>query len=404
MHKGFRFRLYPTAEQESAFERSAGCARLIYNLGLEQRRIFGRRGRPITYGAQAGELRALKREFPFFRTDIDSQCLQQALMDLDKAFQRFFRGEAGYPRPRKRGVRDAFRYPQWSRIDLTKSTIRLPKIGRVRINRHRRLEGSPRFVTVIRDGNRWFASIVCETTVVPEPATGDVGVDLGVAIGQALSDGRVFTGPVMTRADRRRHARLKREISRKQKGSNNRRQAIRRLRGFEYRWRRRRLDHLHKLTTLLAKSHGRIVIEALKVGNMTASSRGTIDAPGRNVKAKAGLNRVLLEMSPATFRRLLEYKALWSGAEVIAVDPRYTSQTCAVCGHVDAANRRSQAVFHCTRCGRLENADINAAQVILARGLDLAGGLPVSACGGLGIGRPVKQEQDLLEQTARSAA
>ena len=133
----------------------------------------------------------------------------------------------------------------------------------------------------------------------------------------------------------------------------------------------RRKANNHEITTDITRRFSTIVIEDLKVSNMTRSAKGTVEEPGRNVKAKSGLNRAILNVAPFQFRAQLEYKILSTGGEIISVDPKFTSQTCNVCGVVDAKSRKSQDKFKCTSCGYEENADINAARVILGRGLNL---------------------------------
>jgi putative transposase len=152
---------------------------------------------------------------------------------------------------------------------------------------------------------------------------------------------------------------------------------------------------------MIAKSHGVIVLEDLKVANMTASARGTVDDPGRNVRQKAGLNRSLLDVAPGMIRRMLEYKASWYGSRVIVVDPAYTSQGCSACGAVDASSRISRSQFVCTNCGAMADADINAAQNILARGISPTGGLPGMACES---SRASDRKQETLARKGRSSA
>jgi putative transposase len=162
---------------------------------------------------------------------------------------------------------------------------------------------------------------------------------------------------------------------------------------FQAKLARRRKDAAHKATTRIAKNHGIIVVEDLKVRNMVASARGTVESPGRNVRQKAGLNRSLLDVAPAEIRRMLAYKAAWFGGRVIAVPPAYTSQSCNTCGHVDRGNRLSQARFVCLACGHVANADVNAARNILDLGIGKTGGRPGLACGSNRVtGR--KQEED----------
>ncbi len=148
-----------------------------------------------------------------------------------------------------------------------------------------------------------------------------------------------------------------------------------------------RRDYLNKTSTTISKSHAIIVIEDLKIANMSKSTAGTADNKGRNVKAKSGLNKAILDQGWCAFRRQLEYKQAWLGGQLIAVPPQYTSQRCACCGHTEKANRITQAKFECVACGHQQNADINAAQNILAAGL------AVIACGEIAqLGFSVKQE------------
>ena len=140
----------------------------------------------------------------------------------------------------------------------------------------------------------------------------------------------------------------------------------------------------HRTSCKLANAAGTIVVEDLETSRMTRSAKGTVTKPGRNVSAKAGMNREILATGWAALRRMLEYKAHW----VIAVDPRFTSQTCAACGHVDARSRRTRDRFHCMACGHADHADLNAAANILASGTG------ASARGGGGGTRPVNREND----------
>ncbi|CAK6456483.1 hypothetical protein KP3161_26855 (plasmid) [Klebsiella pneumoniae] len=145
--------------------------------------------------------------------------------------------------------------------------------------------------------------------------------------------------------------------------------------------------YLHKVTTTVSKNHAMIVIEDLKVSSMSKSAAGTVDEPGRNVAAKSGLNRAILDQGWYEMRRQLEYKQRWRGGEVLAVNPAYTSLKCACCGHTAKENRQSQAVFVCVACGYEANADVNGACNILAAGH------AVLACGGtVQSVRPMKQE------------
>jgi putative transposase len=148
-----------------------------------------------------------------------------------------------------------------------------------------------------------------------------------------------------------------------------------------------RNDVLHKASTTISKNHAVVVLEDLRIPNMTASAAGTVEDPGRSVRAKRGLNRRILDQGWGEFRRQLDYKLAWSGGALLLVDPRDTSRTCAQCGHVSSENRQAQATFRCLGCGYAANADTNAAINILRR----AGQAPI-ACGDAPLGASAKQE------------
>ncbi len=377
--KTFRFRLDLTAAQALLFAKTAGCCRLLYNLGLAQRSMaWHQRRKSVDYAGQAGELKALKAEFSWLK-DEPHHCLQQALMDLQRAFGNFFKGRAGYPRRHKKFRRDSFRFPYPAQIKLANNRLFLPEAGWVECRQHREIEGALRSVTVSRVADHWYASLLCELEIPdPVPPTGpEIGIDLGIALAVTLSDGTVLPLPAVSKHEYYRQARLQRAVSRKVKGSGNRHKARRRLARFHAWIANRRRDAMHKVTTMLAKNHGRLIIEDLKIRNMTASAKGSIANPGKQVRQKAILNRALLDHAFGEFRRQLDYKARWYGSTVMAVNPAYTSQRCSRCGHTEAGNRPSQAVFCCLSCGYGANADHNAACNILAVGST------VTACGAL---------------------
>jgi len=381
--KAYRYRVYPTPEQEALFRQTVGCCRFVYNLCLEQRRLEGNRSDPrrLTAYDQIKELPALKAEAPFLRA-VPNHPLQQAVIDLDRAFKNFFEGRAAYPQFRKRGDRDSFRYPDPKQFKIEASRIFLPKAGWVEGVRHRPLEGVPKTATVSREADWWYVSVQCAVEIAePRPNPGPaVGIDLGVATPLALSTGEAVMLPRTTERERRKLAALQQRVARRGKGSRNRQKARLAVARFQAKLTRRRKDAAHKATTRIAKNHGIIVVEDLTVRNMTASAAGTVEEPGRNVRAKAGLNRSMLDVAPYQIRQMLEYKATWYGSRVIAVNPAYTSQKCSKCGHVHTDNRVSQSVFLCRACTHAENADVNAAKNILRLGL-ATGGHPGMACG-----------------------
>lgn len=392
IRQAIRVRLLPDQAQSLLMERIAGCCRAIANAALDQRRWFARPGRSISYASQASEIAELKQDFPWF-AEAPYHCLQQALVDLDVAHKNFWAGRAGAPKLRKRGVDDSFRFPDPAQLSLhgnlrvadkcrtrslKQASVSLPKLGAVRCVLHRAIPENTRLlsITVSRDSGHWFASVLTEREVAApadRSAEAVVGIDLGVSQPVALSTGEVYGLPRATKGDAEHLAKLQQRVSTKVKGSNNRRKAIQRLAAFKAAQARVRRDAMEKLTTRITKNHGVVAMEDLRVRNMTASARGTSEEPGRNVAAKAGLNRSILDVAPGALRVRLGHKLAASGGVLLLVPPAHTSQRCNVCERIEAGNRATRDVFTCLACGHTEDADINAARNIRDRAKGLWG-------------------------------
>jgi putative transposase len=373
VRKAYKFRAYPNAELVDVWTRAIGCVRLVYNLALSQREAFGRRGRRLDPMA---ELVELKREFPFLREDAFSQSLQQALRDLDKAYQNFFDGRAGYPQPRRKFENDSMRFPQpyiknGPAIILGYNCIKLPKYGWARIERHRKVKGRLRNVTVKCEGGQWFVILQTEIEVKDRAVRENlpsVGLDMGVNQPITTSTGAVIALPQVSKEENKRRVVLCRTLSRRKKGSAGRKQARLALRRFDRHISNRRKDARHKETTRLVKSHGLIGIEDLKVRNMTRSARGSAEMPGKQVAQKAGLNRRILDVAPGEVRRQLEYKGGWYGSAVIAVPAAFTTQDCSLCGARNCVGRGDR-VLACIACGTVICRDTNAARNVEQRAI-----------------------------------
>jgi putative transposase len=373
--KAYRFRLEPTPTVAREMGRIAGCCRFVFNRALAlQRGRFERKGKHLGYAALCKELTTW-RHAPGteFLAAAPVHPLQQAVKDLDRAYRNFFEGRADLPRFKKKGRHDAFRYPDPKQfaVDDRHGRVKLPKLGWVRYRRSRAVVGSPKQITVSREGGHWFVSIQTEQEVAApvHPANSAVGLDVGVVKFAALSTGDTFAPVNSLRKYEKKLAREQRKLARKKvKSTRNWRKQKARIAKLHEKIARIRKDFLHKTSTVISKTHAMIVLEDLSVRSMSRSARGTVDAPGRNVRAKAGLNKSILDQGWAEFRRQLEYKQTWRGGIVVAVDPRNTSRTCPCCGHVSAENRKTQAVFRCLRCGHAADADVNAAKNILAAG------------------------------------
>lgn len=380
--------------------RFAGACRFVFNRALARQNENHEAGNKyIPYGKMASWLVEWKNatETQWLK-DAQSQPLQQSLKDLERAYKNFFRKRAAFPRFKKRGQNDAFRYPQGVKLDQENSRIFLPKLGWMRYRNSRQVTGVVKNVTVSQSCGKWYISIQTESEVSTpaHPSASMVGLDAGVAKLATLSDGTVFEPVNSFQKNQKTLARLQRQLSRKVKFSNNWQKQKRKIQRLHSRIANIRRDYLHKVTTTVSKNHAMIVIEDLKVSNMSKSAAGTVSQPGRNVRAKSGLNRSILDQGWYEMRRQLEYKQLWRGGQVLAVPPAYTSQRCACCGHTAKENRLSQSQFRCQVCGYTANADVNGARNILAAGH------AVLACGEMvQSGRSLKQEPtEMIQATA----
>lgn len=388
-HRGLKFKISPTVEQESLFRRYAGVVRLVYNLALEQRRDWWRQyrantGQTINYVSQSREIKHLRSEFDWIAS-VPQNCLQQAINDAESVFRNFFAGRGGYPTPRKKGAHDSFRfsgrYCHFRRLNKSWGAVRLPKIGEVHFRWTRDIPGRVLNVTVSRDPLGWHISFGCEVDIQerPVPAEISVGIDRGVTRALAFSDGTFGDIPIerLNVLDRRARKQA-RALSRCRKGSARRAKAKARLAATKGTAARVRKHFNHVQSSRVANSYAVVVIEALKTANMTASAKGTVDQPGRNARQKAGLNRAILERGWHQFETFLAYKLAANGGELIKINPAYTSQTCSKCGSISKTHRKSQAVFECSDCGHTGNADTNAAVNILRAGTRPSGREPVA--------------------------
>ena len=320
---------------------------------------------------------ALCRRFPHLR-NVERPWLQAyaahavryTLKRFDVAFKAFY-DDVKQGRPRRmappkfhgKSHRLWVTFPDSFRIQG--KWLHLSRIGWVRLSGSNQYAGATAKTVHLasEDGKRWYATISYEVEL---PDAEDNGLALGVDMncGQvATSAGDIMDTPDVSRLEARRK-RYQRRMARCVKGSNRRKvmrqrmaKAARAKCNVGRNWR-------HKASRALADSAGLVVVEDLAVARMTRAAKGTKDAPGKNVRQKAGLNRSILATGWGDLRLMLEYKA----AHIVAVDPRDTSRTCRACGHVDTGNRVTQADFECLACGHTGNADVNAALNILARG------------------------------------
>ncbi|AOI72764.1 RNA-guided endonuclease InsQ/TnpB family protein [Burkholderia ubonensis] len=379
--QAFKFELMPSGEQQRQMRRYAGSCRFVYNKALAlQKENYDAGGKFIGYVAMAKHLTAWRNgpQTPWLK-DSPVHTLQHALKDMERSYKNFFAKRAAFPKFKKKGQRDSFRYPDPKQIklDQANSRIFLPKLGWLRYRNSRDVLGAVRNATVSQSGGKWFVSIQTEREVeqpIPQ-GTSAIGIDVGIARFATMSDGTYFAALNSFKRHETRLRRAQRAMSRKTKFSSNWKKAKARIQRIHARIGNARRDYLHKATTTISQNHAMVCIEDLQVRNMSKSAAGNTETPGKNVRAKSGLNKSILDQGWFEFRRQLDYKLAWNGGWLIAVPPANTSRRCPVCGCVNAENRLTQAQFSCVECGFEENADVVGAINVLARGHRVA------ACG-----------------------
>jgi putative transposase len=352
MLKDFRYKLNPNRKQRQLLSQTLDTCRELYNMGLEQRR-----GQRIGVYEQKRQLTLLKGEFPEYK-NVHCHVLQNVLFKLDQSFQNFFRrckagGKAGFPRFKGKDRYNSFSFNNTG-FALTGKQLSLSKIGNVKIRLSRKLPEDPVIKTcsIKRQNGSWFATLTFEYTPVPLPLNDlAVGIDVGVTTFATFSDGTSIPNPRFYQNAEPELRRAQRRVARRVKGSNRRRKAVILLKKLHERVTNQRADFLHKHSTAVIRKYGTIAVEALNVSGM---SRGR-------------LAKQILDCSWSEWFRQLTYKAEEAGRKLVAVDPKYTSQKCAICGFTSRENRETQAFFRCVSCGHMDNADHNGAVNILGR-------------------------------------
>jgi putative transposase len=390
--QAYKFELRPDGAQRRLMRRFAGSCRYVYNRALALQKWRYERGeKKLGYAALCKELTAWRSEVMWLRA-AHSQILQHSLKDLEHAYRNFFEKRAAFPRFKRKGRCDSFRFPQRTQLDQSNDRIYLPKLGWMRYRNSRAVPGKVCNVTVSFSGGRWLVSIQTRRDMDPpvHPATSAVGIDMGVARFATLSDGTVYEPLSSFKRHQRRLTHCQRMMARRSKWGKNWQKARRKVQKLHAQIGNCRRNYLHKVSSAISKNHAMVCIEDVQVRNMSQSAAGTVAHPGRNVRAKSGLNRSILDQGWFEFRRQLEYKLAWSGGILIAVSPQNTSRQCPVCGHTEPANRTTQARFHCVACGYCENADRVAAINVLARGHRVAACGETSSARGTSAQEPVE--------------
>ena len=379
----YRVKLYPSRRAHEALDAQFAAQARLYNAALEHRRGAYRRAREtVNFAMQCKELTGVREDDPDFAS-VHRTIQVATLRRLDRAYQAFFRrlknGEnPGFPR-----FKSARRWRtlvcdnnvqsrQMVKVgDRGKGWIRIKGLPSMEFKSHRQLPAIENLMElrVVRTAHRVEAQLVFTTEADLPPCplipSAPVGIDLGVKSVVALSDGEVIEG---LKDDRRRTRRLQRKVSRANKGSLSRHKKVHALSRERERQTARRKGWLHELSAGLVSRYDFIAMEDLAIQNMTRSAKGTVEEPGRNVRAKAGLNRSILEQGWGDLVNKIQYKAESAGVGFIQVAPQNTSQECSGCRTL-VPKSLSERIHRCPSCGLTLNRDVNAARNVLRRGL-----------------------------------
>ena len=379
MLKACKIRLYPNEYQKHIIATQIGGARYIYNRMLALKNFAYKK-----FGKNVGKFDLIKhatklkqRDKTLWLKDIDSQALQQSISNMDLAYKNFFsrvkKGEvSGFPKFKsKHHSRQSYQYPQRVKLSEDNKKVFLPKVGWIKLKGFRDdFKGKIKTVTVSVEAYQYHASLLIDdgiSTITDNHNGQSLALDVGVKLIVADSNGNKVKPLELKRELHKLELRAK-QLSNKKKGSKNRIKAKEKLAKIHIQIANKRKDFLHKLSTKYSENQT-IIVEDLKIKNMSKSAKGTIEKHGKNVKAKSGLNRVITQSSWGMFFDMLDYKLKQRGGELIKVNPQHTSQTCPICKYVSKENRLTQSKFVCKKCSYTNNADVVGALNILDRGI-----------------------------------
>lgn len=388
-------RIRVNKQQANFFRGCAGFRRVAYNWGLRRWKLehalkneYGGNGPRI--GQIDKDFNAIKKMTYGWTYEYPSCVGQMAIKaNLKNAFERFFDNlkkgvpfkEAGYPKFKNRKSALSFQFTNSVIRDdhICGNRIKLPKKqGYCRLSDTTRHRGRLLSTTISERSGKWYAAMLYELDYEPEYETAPpdvVGIDMGVARRVSVSCGAYTESPARLKKLDAKRRRIQRKMAKRQqpgkgkRASNRWKKLNRSVNRIESKRADIRKNQAHQITSVVARKNSLVVIEDLRIKNMTAGAQGTIEAPGKNVKAKSGLNREMLNAGLYEIRRQLAYKCVRHKGMMLAVDPKYTSQKCSECGHTSRDNRKYQSLFKCVECGFSANADHNAAINIKNRGI-----------------------------------
>ena len=353
MYKARKYRIYPTNSQKELIHKHCGSVRFLYNLALETKTTayLGNRVNLSRYDLQK-QVVDLKKELPWLK-ETNSQSLQSALINLDEAYKKFFKG-AGFPKFKKKTNGGSFAVPQ--NVIVENDLLIIPKFKEgIKIVLHRTINGTIKSATIsVTPTGKYFVSILCDTkeeipTKAPIEENTTIGVDLGIKDFLTTSDGEVVDNPKYLKNNIDRLKVLQRRASKKKKGSSNRRKANKRVALLHEKITNQRQDFLHKVSTKLIRENQTIALETLGISNMIKNHN---------------LAQAISDVSWSEFNRMIEYKAEWYGVNVLRIGRFAPSSKTCECGTINKDLKLSDRVWECNSCGQVNERDLLAARNI----------------------------------------
>lgn len=353
MYKAYKYRIFPTEPQKELIHKHCGSVRFLYNLALETKitAYLGSKVNLSRYDLQK-QLVELKKELPWLK-ETNSQSLQSALINLDEAYRKFFKG-SGFPKFKSNHTKQSFHVPQNVMIEGDKLIIPKFREG-IKLIQHRPTKGEIKSATVsITSTGKYFVSILCDTgedfkSKQPIKEESSIGIDLGIKDFLVTSEGEVIENPKFLRNSIERLKVLQRRASKKQKGSQNRKKANKRVALLHEKIKNQRQDFLHKVSSRLVSENQTICLENLGVSNMMKNHN---------------LAQAISDVSWSEFNRMIEYKAEWYGVNVLRIGRFAPSSKTCECGVINKDLKLSDRVWECKSCGRVNERDLLAARNI----------------------------------------
>ncbi|NPA11000.1 MAG: IS200/IS605 family element transposase accessory protein TnpB [Epsilonproteobacteria bacterium] len=360
MNYVYRFRLYPTKEQEQFLKQEAGNIRFVYNYFLSlAKREYETNNKKWNYYEYKKLLPKLKKEFEFLKLS-NSQSLQESLKNLDKAFKNFFKGLSDFPKFKKKKKTNSISIPQHFRIEDNK--LKIPKLKTyIKFKKHRKIEGEIKSISItITPSGKYYLNVLTNRNITPLPKTDKViAIDMGLTDFIVTSDNQAIKNPKHFKKLERRLKLWQRRLSRKEKGSNNFKKWAKRVAKLHEKITNAKNDFLHKLSKRLIDENQVIIVENLNIKGLIKNKK---------------LSKHIHQASWYKFINMLEYKAKFYGRELIKVNTFYpSSKLCSVCGYKNKELKLSDRIWTCPVCKTIHNRDYNATINLLKEGLKQVG-------------------------------